>query len=71
MHFAKRGGKFGFDRLCNAFAKGRQNSGAIKTANSNDKGVAEFFAITVVQILKGGKFFGVALIKFGTCLFGG
>jgi hypothetical protein len=33
--------------------------------------VAEFFAITVVQILKGGKFFGVALIKVGTCLFGG
>ena len=71
MHFAKRGGKFGFGRMRSAFAKGRQNGGAIETANSDDKGVAEFFAITVVQILKGGKFFGVALVKFGAGLFGG
>ena len=71
MCLAKRGGKFRFGRLCNAFGKGRKNSGAIKTANSNDKRVAEFFAITVVQILKGGKFFGVALIQFGAGLFGG
>ena len=55
----------------NALAKGRHNGGAIKTPNSDDKGMADFFAITDVHILTVGQVFGVALHEFGAGLFSG